>query len=202
MKNLKKINLGLLLTIITLLAVTIYSINIEAQRKSSKDEIKKTCEEYIDVVDKYLVLPEDAQVLGEDVKNVNLDSFKADMEKELKEKMISDSAVKIQKEILTDYAENDLLNTEVITTSFDRKITKIKSYSFEGDQVTVSFDAKITIKQKYYEVNPENGEKQEKVREESRDAKSDMITLEKKDGKWKVVYSNFDYALSSYSNPM
>ena len=202
MKNLKKINLGLLLTIITLLAVTIYSINIEAQRKSSKDEIKKTCEEYIDVVDKYLVLPEDAQVLGEDVKNVNLDIFKSDMEKELKEKMISDSAVKIQKEILTDYAENDLLNTEVITTSFDRKITKIKSYSFEGDQVTVSFDAKITIKQKYYEVNPENGEKQEKVREESRDAKSDMITLEKKDGKWKVVYSNFDYALSSYSNPM
>ena len=66
----------------------------------------------------------------------------------------------------------------------------------------MSFDAKITIKQKYYEVNPENGEKQEKVREESRDAKSDMITLEKKDGKWKVVYSNFDYALSSYSNPM
>ena len=79
MKNLKKINLGLLLTIITLLAVTIYSINIEAQRKSSKDEIKKTCEEYIDVVDKYLVLPEDAQVLGEDVKNVNLDIFKSDM---------------------------------------------------------------------------------------------------------------------------
>ena len=202
MKNLKKINLGLVLTIITLLAVTIYSINIEAQRKSSKDEIKKTCEEYIDVVDKYLVLPEDAQVLGEDVKNVNLDIFKSDMEKELKEKMISDSAVKIQKEILTDYAENDLLNTEVITTSFDRKITKIKSYSFEGDQVTVSFDAKITLKQKYLEVKPENGEKQEKAREESRDAKSDMITLEKKDGKWKVVYSNFDYALSSYNNPM
>lgn len=202
MKNLKKINLGLILTIIVLLAVIIYSINIEAKRKSSKEEIRKTCEEYIDVVDKYLVLPENAQILGGDTKNINLDSYKSDMEKELKEKMISDSAVKIQKTILTDYAESDLLNTEVYTTSYDRKITKIKSYSFDGDQVTVSFDAKITFKQKYMEVNPENGEKQEKVREESRDSKSDIITLEKKDGKWKVVYSNFDYAINNFNNQM
>ena len=49
MKILKKINLGLVLTIIVVLAVGIYSINVEGQRKNSKEEIRKSCEEYIDL---------------------------------------------------------------------------------------------------------------------------------------------------------
>ena len=37
MKLLKKINLGLILTIIVVLAVAIYSINVELKRKEEKD---------------------------------------------------------------------------------------------------------------------------------------------------------------------
>lgn len=202
MKNLKKINVGLVLTIIIVLAVVIYSIVIENQRKSSKEEIKKSCVEYVDLIDKYLVLPESAQVLGEDVKNVNLDGYKSELENELKSVMVNDSAVMIQKAIVSDFAEKDLLNTSTFITSYDKKINKVKSYSFDGNQVTVVLESMIKIKHKYSDVNMETGEQQERIKEDSYDKVTDTITLEKKDGKWKVVYSNLDFGGSEYRNAM
>jgi len=202
MKNLKKINIGLVLTIITILAVVIYLIGVENQRKNAKEEIRKSCDQYITILDQYLVLPEEVQVFGEASRDVNLDSFYSELEDELKESMISDSATSIQKKIITDYIERDLLNTSIYTTNYDRKITKIRSYEFDGNQVTVLFDSKVTIKQKYIDVNPENGEQQEKTKEKSFDATNDTITLEKKDGKWKIVYSNIEYQFDNYNNQM
>lgn len=202
MKKLKKINLGLVLTLIVLIAVVIYSINVEGQRKSSKEEIRKCCEEYVDLIDKYLVLPESAQVFGEDVKGIKLDSHYEEMENKLKEVMLNESAVKIERAILSDYVERDLLNTTTFITSFDRQIIKIRSYDFDGNQVTVTFDSKINIKQKYIDVNVETGEKQERVKESNVEGVRDTITLEKKDGKWKVVYSEFVFDESGYRNAM
>ena len=45
MKFIKKVNLGLVLLIIAIIAVVVYSICIESQRKSEKQDIKKICEE-------------------------------------------------------------------------------------------------------------------------------------------------------------
>ena len=202
MKVLKKINLGLVLTIIVVLAVVIYSINVEGERKSSKEEIRKSCEEYIDLIDKYVVLPESAQVFGEDVKNVKLDDYFAEMEGKLKEVMVSDSAVSIEKSIVSDYAQRDLLNTTTFVTSYDKEIIKIKSYEFDGNQVTVAFESRIKIKQKYMDFNAETGESTEKVKEDTIDGLRETITLEKKEGKWKVVYSDLNFGESEYRNAM
>ena len=202
MKNLKKINIGLILTIIVVLAVVIYSISIENQRKNSKEEIQKSCEEYIDLIDKYMVLPESAQVLGEDAKSINLDDYKSELENELKSVMVNDSAVMIEKTIVSDYVEKDLLDTSTFVTSYDKKIEKIKSYEFDGNQVTVVLESKITIKHKYSDVNMETGEPQERIKEDTYDQVRDTITLEKKDGKWKVVFSNLDFGGSEYRNAM
>ena len=61
----KKINKGLILAIIVLLALTIYLVNVENQRKADKPDIKAVCEEFIALTDKYSVLPEEMQNLGE-----------------------------------------------------------------------------------------------------------------------------------------
>ena len=124
------------------------------------------------------------------------------MENKLKEVMLNESAVKIEKSILSDYVERDLLNTTTFITSFDRQILKIRSYDFDGNQVTVSFDSKINIKQKYIDVNVETGEKQERVKESNVEGIRDTITLEKKDGKWKVVYSELNFGESEFRNAM
>lgn len=193
MKLIKKVNIGLMLAIIAILAVVIYSVNIENERKASKQEIKKSCEEFIGITDKYYTLPENYQILGEKSQDVDLTNYYTEMENELKAKTINDSATKIQKTILTEYLKNQLVNTSKITVSFKREITKISEYSFDGSQVTVTFNSKVTIKQKYNDTNIEDNSTQEKINETTFDTEGDVITLEKKDGDWKIVYADLQF---------
>ena len=61
MKVLKKINKGLILTIIVVVVLVIYLIGVEKQRDSDKTEIKNTCQEFLGFIDRYTVLPEENQ---------------------------------------------------------------------------------------------------------------------------------------------
>lgn len=193
MKFIKKLNIGLVLAIIAILAVIIYSVNIENERKASKQEIKKSCEEFISITDKYYTLPENYQTIGEKSQDVDLTNYYTEMENELKTKTINDSATKLQKTILTEYLKNQLVNTSKITVSFKREIAKISEYKFDGSQVTVTFNSKVTIKQKHKDINIEDNTSKEKVNETTFDTEGDTITLEQKDGSWKIVYADLQY---------
>lgn len=194
MKFFKKINIGLILTIIVLLAVVIYSINVENNRKNSKEDIKKACENFIEISNKYSILPTEYQVIGEDGKNVDLSAYYSEIKNELNKIAINESATNIQKNIISDNLESQLLNTSSFITEFDKKIVKITSYSFDGNQVSVTFNTKTTVKQKYQDINSETGEPIEKVKESSFDNEDESITLERKDGNWKIVCGNLSYS--------
>lgn len=194
MKFLKKINIGLILTIMVLLAVVIYSINVENNRKNSKEDIKKACENFIEISNKYSILPTEYQVIGEDGKNVDLSAYYSEIKNELNKIAINESATNIQKNIISDNLESQLLNTSSFITEFDKKIVKITSYSFDGNQVSVTFNTKTTVKQKYQDINSETGEPIEKVKESSFDNEDESITLERKDGNWKIVCGNLSYS--------
>ena len=203
MRFIKKINLGLILAIIAITAVVVYSVNVESGRKSAKEDIKKACEEFINLTDKYSILPTEYQVVGVQNANVDLNNFYSEMKGELNKVTNTEASANIQKTILSEVLENQMLNTTNITTNFNREITKISSYEFDGNQVTVTFNSKITIKQKYNDVNVETGELSEKIKENSFESKGETIILEQKDGKWKVVSANLSYSsLSSLSDMM
>lgn len=193
MKFIKKINIGLVLAIIAILAVIVYSVNLGNERNLAKEDIKKSCENFIDLTDKYYTLPSEYQVIGEKSSDVNLNNYYIEMENELKDKTINNEIANLQKIMLTEYLKNQLVDTSKITVSFNREITKISNYVFDGNQVTVSFNSKITTKQKYNDVDQETGELSEKIRENTFDIQNESITLEKKDGTWKVVYADLQY---------
>ena len=193
MKFLKKINKGLVLTIIVLLVLIVYLVNVENQRKADKEEIQKTCEEFISFTDKYSVLPENMQQFSETISESKLEEYKKEMKIELEKLMIqNEEAVKLQYQILESNLEAGY-NFEEIRTKSERKITKISSYEFEGDQVTVTFKARMKITSKYL-----NEENEEQENQKSIDTESDEIILQKIDGKWKVVYSNLRYDTNKY----
>lgn len=200
MKFFKKINIGLILAIITIISVVIYCINVESDRKKSKEDIKKVCEEFVGVTNRLCLLPEQYQVIGEDGSKTDLNNYFSNMKNEIQNYTATEQIANIQKIILSEVVQNQLLNTATITTDFDRKITKISSYNFDGNQVTVTFKSKITIKQKYNDMNIETGKTEEKVKEESFDVDEETITLEHKDGKWKIVSANLDYRTNSSYN--
>ena len=193
MKFLRKINKGLVLTIIVLLVLIVYLVNVENQRKADKEEIQKTCEEFISFTDKYSVLPENMQQFSETISESELEEYKKEMKIELEKLMIqNEEAVKLQYQILESNLEAGY-NFEEIRTKSERKITKISSYEFEGDQVTVTFKARMKITSKYL-----NEENEEQENQKSIDTESDEIILQKIDGKWKVVYSNLRYDTNNY----
>ena len=177
MKILKKINIGLVLAIITILAVVIYCVNLENSRKSAKQDIKKACEDFIDLSDKYSKLPEEYQNVGGDPKQVNLDTYYSQLETDLKEKMKNDAVVKIEKSVLEEKLKKQLYDLSKVTADVNTEITKISSYDFKGDEVTVAFNTKVTTKQKY--LNNEN-KISEKIDEKNYEDNS--IVLQKIDG--------------------
>ena len=185
MKVLKKINKGLILTIIVLAALLIYISSIEKQRNSDKPDIRKACEEFIALTDKYVVLPEDMQKseVSEDKVNEYVNQMKSDVEKV----MISNTeAVKIQKQVIENNLRNgyDALDVRI---KMSRKIKKINGYEFDGNQVTVKLNNQVEIVTKVFD------EIESTKETETFEASSDEIILQKVDGKWKIVYSNLQF---------
>ena len=161
MKILKKINKGLILTIIVLVALTIYLVGVEKQRKADKADIQKACEEFISFTDKYLVLPKEIQALTEPIPESKIKEYETEMKTELENLMISnEEAVKIQNKFLIANLESGYTSEE-IRNKYERKIIKISNYEFEGDQVTVTFRSKVETSTKY--LNEENEEQEENL---------------------------------------
>lgn len=198
MKFLRKVNLGLILTIIVVAAVAIYSVNVEIQRNKEKENIKVACEEFIKTTSNFLVLPEKYHKLDTKITEQEFNTYMEEVKKGLKEKMIDNSsAVEIQTTILESELEEQIFSEKIIT-KFERDITKISSYSFDGDQVNVTFNEKVNKDIKYLVNNgydqDENEAKKEESKNSSFNTEAETITLQKVNDTWKVVYSNLQYS--------
>ncbi len=200
MRILKKLNIGLILTIIVVAAVTIYSVNVEITRKKEKENIKTACEEFIKTTSKSVILPEEYQKLDKKVTDEELEKYVEEVQKNLKEKMIdSNSAIEIQTTILQSELEEQI-TSENLVTNFEREILKINSYSFDGDQVTVTFKGKVNKDIKTLVNYGLDSEKKEETKNSSFDTEQETITLQKVDNTWKIVYSDLQYSENSFSN--
>ena len=190
MKIIKKINKGLILTIIVLVALITYLTNVEKQRESDKQDIRKVCEEYIALTDKYVVLPEDMQTFTGKISKENEERLKKQLREELEKKMINnEEAIEIQNGYLFEELKNGYRTENEVRTKNKRTITKISSYEFDGDQVTVTLRTTIETTYKYIEEITGT----EKERQNTVSSTNDEIILQKVDGQWKVVYSNMRF---------
>ena len=195
MKLLKKINKGFILTVIVLILLSIYLINQEKAKETDKKEISQKCEQYIDFTNKYAALPEDMQVLKQEISNTELEKYKNEIKQELKKQMIeNEQAVDLQYQILTSILENNIKKDSIVTQISRRMIDK-PQYVFDGDQVQVTFQSRISIEEKYLE-NDNDTEEDAKTRNTTYMTQNDQINLQKVDGEWKIVYSNLQF----YSN--
>lgn len=203
MRYLKKINKGLVLTVIVLLILIIYLVAVEVGRNADKPDIEKACKEYIATLDKYAVMPESVQKLygASDIENkasINdnvsktIDNKMVELENELKSKMIDNElAVKMQKDAVSSYVKNNNNVFETVVTAFNRDITKIKKFAFDDDQVTVTLDTKVSQDIKYLEFA--ETETKELSKKNDFNLQGETITLKKVDGTWKVVYASLTY---------
>ena len=184
MNILKKINKGLILTILVLIVLILYFNKLEKQRDKDKPDIRKACEDFIELTDKYSVLPEELQTLQDDIPEEKVEEYIKQMKSDLANIMIDNQeSVNIQQQILEESLRSGY-NVLQVRTKLSRKIQKISSYQFEKEQVTVTLRDNIeeTIK------TSDGSEEYSKNNEFS--ASEDEIVLQNVDGKWKVVYAN------------
>ena len=190
MKILKKINKGLLLTIIVVAVLVMYLTNLEKQRESDKADIRKACEDFIALTDEYVVLPEDMQTYTGEISKENKEKIETQLKDALKTKMVdNDKAVEIQYEYLVDKLQNGYRTVDVVKTKNKRTITKISSYEFDGNQVTVTLRTSTDTTYKYIDEYTND----EKERKDTNTYSGDEIVLQKADGKWKIVYSYLQF---------
>ena len=74
-----------------------------------------------------------------------------------------------------------------------RSAGSVAGYKFDGNQVTVTFNSKVKKKKKHKDINIEDNTSKEKVNETTFDTEGDTITLEQKDGAWKIVYADLQF---------
>lgn len=189
MKNLKKINKGLILTVIVVIALIVYLVGVEKQREADKGDINKACEEFIAFSDKYVVLPEDIQTFTGEVSKENEERIEKNIKTGLEELMVDNRDAK---EIQYEYLKSELkegYKKDELKTKVKKTITKISSYEFDGDQVTVIFNTNNEINYKYIDLETGEEQKDKKVEQEI----GEEIILQKVKGEWKIVYSNLRY---------
>ena len=188
MKILKKINKGLILTILVLVVLIIYFVNLEKQRDKDKPDIKKACEEFISFTDKYAVLPEELQTLQNEIPEEKVEDYIIQMKKDLTNFMIDNpEAINIQQKSL-EYNLKSGYDVLQVRTKLSRKIQKISSYQFENNQVTVMLEDNIE------EIVKTSDGNKEYTKSNEVSVNEDEIILKKVDGNWKVVYANLQFA--------
>lgn len=187
MKFLKKINKGLILTILVLIVLILYFNNLEKQRDKDKPDIKKACEDFIELTDKYSVLPVELQTLQDNIPEEKVDDYIKQMKKDLADVMIDNQeSINIQQKILEENLKNGY-NVLEVRTNLSRKIQKVSSYQFENNQVTVS------LKDNVEETIKTSDGLEEYDKNNEFEASEDEIVLQKVDGKWKIVYANLQF---------
>lgn len=190
----KRINKGFILTLIVLVALTLYILKVEMQRNADKDEIQKVYEEFIDFTDKFTVLPENMQTITDTKPENEINEYKNQIKKDLEKLMIDDEeTVNLQYKQLESVLTSSYNKLEV-RTSQERKINRITTYRFNGNKVDVKFEGTVERKVKFY-----NGT-EEQTETKSFDTVYDEIVLQKVDGEWKVKYANLHFNKQYYVN--
>ncbi len=184
MKKFKKINFGLVLTIITLCIVVIYNVRLESYRSEQKESIKKVCESYIDLYNKYSMLDEKYRTIPKTITDEEYTKYLDTMKEDVKKVTINnEKVVSSQYEYLKSNLEYASKSNIVITES-NRNISQIKSYAFVDDTVTVEF----TISGDVRYITDSNKEEQiQKI--DSNMFPNAKIILKNEDGEWKITYA-------------
>ena len=214
MKWLRKINKGFILTVIVLAILITYLISVEVTRNAEKPNIESACKEYIELMNKYSIIPEENQKVYDEMSlskeeqaklksdiNNKIESQMNKLEEELNKKMIDNEiAVDMQRKRLEEYVKSENNIFLNVITKFDRQITKIKKFVYDENQVTVTFSSKVEEEIKYL-----GSDEKEMTKVQNFDNPEETITLQYVDGKWKVVYADLqynNYLANSYSTGM
>ena len=188
MKFLKKINKGVLLSIIVLVCLMTYIVIVEIGRNGQKESIKEACIKYIEFENKYSVMPEEYWTAEG---KVNKEDYKNEMKTKLKEMMLDNEKIFNQQKSIVENKLDCSLMDSIIPLNKNSKSIVVKSYTFDGDQVEVTIENTLEIEQVLLpqdDIPPIEELNKTKKTEKY----NDIITLKMENGVWKIIYADIE----------
>lgn len=186
-----KINRGLILTVVIVLATTGYLVVNGVAQSTAKPEIKTLCEKYIKTAISYKMLPQNYRKENPAVPKAELDKYVDDMTRDLK--AFYSNNEQTYKYTIADYKkslENQAKGIGVIY-NFTKEISDYKDFVFDNDTVTVTITTNT-----FFDGMPVTGNTPSKFmqgaegRQNITTQTTDTITLQNVSGKWKVLYAD------------
>lgn len=187
MKSLKKINKGIILSILVLVILIIYNVRIEMLRNLEKQNIENACIKYVEFANKYCILD-----LINTTNTTNAINFKSISDEEYSKyleymKMDLKNVFVSDEELLNSQYENLKLELNrkriknIFLKNIDRNVIGIDSYIFIGNKVNVVLNTNSNIKY-FIGTNKDNLQEQNKTLTGS----INNLELIKENGVWKV----------------
>lgn len=185
MRVFKKLNRGMLLTVIVLLILTAYLVMLEIGRSSQKSEIRDICTEVLEVMSEKIVLPENARLFSEHYDEAVYNSWVQE---------VQDQMVKYQAETTTLPAcIATAFRTQAEAGTYFTAYKNTSALDFEciftNDMVTATFTTLLTYETDSSLPEMAGGTSRERV--------SQRFILQKEQNTWKVVL--FDVVVPIYN---
>ncbi len=187
MRVFSKINRGILLTVAVIIAVAIYLVVNYFYQQAQIPEIKDICEKYVSAQVKYSMLPEKYRDIDSKISQAELDTYLSQMEADVGAFYPSDFKGS------TALLKEDLINQSKgikLVHNFSKSINSYKKFEFIDNSVSVTF-----VSDTVYDGYSIMTGKSDKLLNQT----EDKISLQKVDGKWKVVYSDIQRYTNKYT---
>ncbi|MDD2495838.1 MAG: hypothetical protein PHS24_05000 [Bacilli bacterium] len=188
----KKINLGVVLIIITLITLTIYIIYDENSKAKDRENIKSFLDEYFAVHDKYSMLEKEARDIDK-VPDINeYNRYLSEMKNDLS-KYILDSKLNDIYDVYKQRLDKQFYGKYMID-EYSTKVKDIVEYNFQDPYISVVIDTNFTLdrdERVSFTMNENTGRYEGRVKNLSINKNHPkLIVLEKVDSKYKIVMDN------------
>jgi hypothetical protein len=186
----KKINRGLILTVVVLVATATYLVTIAISHSAAQPEIKSICAKYIQTAMSYKMLPQSYRKENPAMPKAELDKYIDSMTKDLKAFYTNNEQT--YKYTINDYKTSleDQAKGNGIIYNYKKEISKYSDFVFNDDMVTVSIDSNTVFDGVQNVSTDPNLMPSIGNRQNLSSQTADTITLQNVNGKWKIIYAD------------
>jgi hypothetical protein len=188
---LKKMNRGIILSVVLLLAVVVYLVALAAVQSAEKPLIEQVCREYVSLETQYTMLPPDYRSDDAVMTDQELDSYLSEIENKIAPYYIDNDRIRqLALERLANRITSQSEGWDRLL-SYEKEITEFDSFSFSGSEATVKIKTRSVIER------PENSAGKIEGGRLAGET-TDTVVLQKSDGKWLVVYAQLNEPMPVY----
>lgn len=185
----KKVNVGIILTILVIIVVVIYNIDLESKRSKDREQISDICKEYIDFATKYTMLEEKYRTLPKTITEEEYANYLLTIKGKIASFFVDNNEyIENQYNMMKEYLDKQVKNDNLTVTYMTKDIISYNDYSFINNTAEVVITTYLDAKYLFRDENDN------KVYEKTETNKlDDTIVLEKVDGEWKVKHADLKY---------